>query len=187
MSRIDNIKQYALERDEAERIRQEKIFQRKQGYIEQIKAFGPRIKELIEVANACLENGVEINWQGKSDSQYHDEWNHATFCTNCSTHRVGFVWQYKDHKFINRIEAMGIDGGGANGEYYLRTNGDYLISRVGRSYDAECNELDEYQLETFVRTFGKFEKAFYKYVDNLLPSIKNTEIQNEEQGGMNLC
>ena len=187
MSRIDDIINYAIQRDEKERIREEKAQQRKQGYIDQIKAFGPRIKELIEVANACLENGVEINYQGKSDSQYHDEWNHATFCTNCSTHKVGFVWQCKDYKFINRIEAMGIDGGGANGEYYLRTNGDYLISKVGRSYDAECNELDEYQLETFVRTFDEFEEAFYKYIDSLLPSMKQNEANDVQQGGMNLC
>ena len=186
MGRIENIKRYAMERDESERIRIVKEQQRKQGLIDQIKAFGPRIKELIEVANACLENGVEINKQGKTDSPYHDEWNNATFCTNCSTHKVGFVWQYKDYKFINRIEAMGIDGGGANGEFYLRTNGDYLISRVGRSYEAKCNELDGYQLETFVKTFDEFESAFYKYVDNLLPSIKNSENQNEEQGGMTM-
>lgn len=186
MSRIDDIKQYALERDEAERIRQEKIQQRKQGYIDQIKAFGPRIKELIEVANACLENGVEINRQGKSHSQYSDEWNNATFCTNCITHKVGFVWQYKYNNFINKIETMGIDGGGANGEYYLRTNGDYLISRVGRGYEDKCNELDEYQLETFVKTFDEFETAFYKYVDSLLPSIKKDAAQEEEQSGMTM-
>lgn len=185
MSRIENIKQYAIERDAAKRIQEEQRQQRKQGYVDQIKAFGPRIKELIEVANACIENDVEINYQGKSDSQYHDEWNNATFCTNCSTHKVGFVWQYKDQKFINRIEAMGIDGGGANGEFYLRTNGDYLISRKGRSYEAECNELDEYQLETFVKTFDKFETAFYKYVDSLLPSMKN-DVAQEEQNGMTM-
>lgn len=186
MSRIDDIKQYAFERDEAERIRQEKIQQRKQGYIDRIKAFGPRIKELIEVANACIENGVEINRQGKSFSQYQDEWNNATFCTNCITHRVGFVWQYKDGKFINRINTIGIDGGGANGEYYLRTNGDYLISRVGRGCEDECNELDEYQLKTFVKTFDEFETSFYKYVDNLLPSIRKDAVQEEEQGGMTM-
>lgn len=180
MSRIDNIKQYAMARDEAQRAAEQKLQERKNNYIEQIKAFGPRIKELIEVANACLENGVEINYQGKSDSPYHDEWNNATFCTNCITHKVGFVWQYKDQKFINRIDAMGIDGGGANGEFYLRTNGDYLISRVGRSYEAGCNELDEYQLETFVKTFDKFETAFYKYVDTLLPSMKNNAVQDEQ-------
>lgn len=186
MGRIDDIKQYALKRDEAERIKQDKLFQRRQGYIEQIKAFGPRIKELIEVANACLENDVEINRLGESHSQYSYEWNNATFCTNGITHKVGFVKQYKNNEFINRIEEIGIDGGGANGEYYLRTNGDYLISRVGRGYEDECNELDDYQLETFVKTFDEFETAFYKYVDSLLPSLKNDTVQEEEQSGMTM-
>ena len=186
MSRIENIKRYAMERDESERIRIVKEQQRKQGLIAQIKDLGPRVKELIEVANACLENGVEINKQGKTDSPYHDEWNNATFCTNCITHKVGFVWQYKDHKFINRIEAMGVDGGGANGEHYLRTDGEYVVSRGSRSYEASYKEPDEYQLETFVEGFDEFESAFYKYVDNLLPSIKNDVEQEEEQGGMTM-
>lgn len=185
MSRIDNIKQYAMERDEAKRIQEEQRQQRKQGYVDQIKAFGPRIKELIEVANACLENGVEINYQGRRNMQYSNEWENATFCTNCSTHKVGFVWQYKDQKFINRIEAMGIDGGGANGEHYLRTDGEYVVSRGSRSYEASYKEPDEYQLETFVKTFDKFESAFYKYVDNLMPSMKNDAAQ-EEQNGMTM-
>ena len=185
MSRIDNIKQYAMERDEAKRIQEEQRQQRKQGYIDQIKAFGPRIKELIEVANACLENGAEINYQGRRNMQYSNEWDNATFCTNCSTHKVGFVWQHKDQKFINRIEEMGIDGGGANGEHYLRTDGEYVVSRGSRSYEASYKEPDEYQLETFVKTFDKFESAFYKYVDSLLSSMKNDAAQ-EEQNGMTM-
>lgn len=181
MSRIDNIRQYALQRDEAERIRQEEMLQRKQEYIEQIKALGPRIKELLKIANVCLENGVEINRQGKSHVQYSEEWNNATFCTNCITHKIGFVWQYKDNVFINKIEAMGIDGGGANGEHYLRTDGEFVVSRNGRGYDVGYKEPDESQLKEFIKNFDKFESAFYGYVDGLT----GQELE-EEQGGMTM-
>ena len=186
MSRIENIKRYAMERDEKIKADGIKKQQELEEYVEQIKALGPRIKELIDVANACLEYGVEINGQGRSHSQYSNEWENKTFCTNCITHKIGFVWQSKDGKFINRIEEMGINGGGACGEHYLRTNGDYIVSRIGYGEQAKYKEPNEYQLKGFVKNFDAFETAFYKYVDNLLPSIKKEAEPEEEQGGMTI-
>ena len=167
MSRIDDIKKYK-QRCEIEKINKEMVKRKEiEIYIEQIQALKPRIEELISVANACLENGIEINKTYRNDS-YYDKWEYGTFCTNCISHKIGFVWQYKDNQFINKIETMGIDGGGANGEHYLRTDGDYVISRVGRGYDDKCKEPDLYQLQRFVETFDDFETAFYMYVDKII-------------------
>lgn len=186
MSRIDDIKRYAMARDEKIKADEIRKLQEKGEYIEKIKALGPRIKELIDVANACLDNGIEINGQGRGHSQYSNEWENKTFCTNCITHKIGFVWQCKDGIFINRIEEMGINGGGACGEHYLRTNGDYVVSRSGYGDKARYRELNEHQLKQFVNRFDEFESAFYKYIDSLLPSVKNDNVQEEEQGGMTM-
>lgn len=168
MSRIDNIKNYK-QKCEEEKINQESKKQKEmEMYTEKIRALKSRIEELIAVANACLENGIEINKSHKDMSQYSDKWEYGTFCTNCISHKIGFVWQYKDNKFINKIETMGIDGGGANGEHYLRTNGDFVISKVGRGYYDKCKEPNLYQLKRFIETFDEFETAFYKYVDTII-------------------
>ena len=167
MSRIDDIKKYK-QRCEIEKINKEMAKRKEiEIYIEQIQALKPRIEELISVANACLENGIEINKAHRNDS-YYDKWEYGTFCTNCISHKIGFVWQYKDNQFINKIETMGIDGGGANGEHYLRTDGDYVVSRVGRGYDDKCKEPSLYQLQRFVESFDDFETAFYMYVDKII-------------------
>ena len=167
MSRIDSIKNYRQRCDEEKLNKEREKQNQMEKYIEQIKVLRPRIEELIEVANACLENGIEINKTHMNDS-YYDKWEHGTFCTNCITHKIGFVWQYKNNKFINKIETMGIDGGGANGEHYLRTDGSFVVSRVGRGYDDKCKEPDSYQLKRFIETFDDFETAFYKYVDKIV-------------------
>jgi hypothetical protein len=165
MSRIDDIKNYKVkcetENKNKEIARQNEI----NSYIEQIKALKPRIEELILTANACLENGIEINTTQKEFCSFLDTWECGTFCTNCITHKIGFVWQYKDNQFINKIETMGVNGGGANGEHYLRTNGNFVISRAGRGYDDKCKEPDIFQLKTFVKDFDAFETAFYAYID----------------------
>lgn len=167
MSRIDDIKNYKQRCDEEKLNKEIEKQNQMEKYMEQIKALRPRIEELIGVANACLENGIEINKAHRNDS-YYDKWEYGTFCTNCITHKIGFVWQYKDNQFIKKIETMGIDGGGANGEHYLRTDGNFVISRVGRGYDDKCKEPDVYQLKRFLETFDDFESAFYKYVDEII-------------------
>lgn len=168
MSRIDDIKNYKNKCDEEKINKETEEYNQRKKYAEQILALKPRIEELIAVANACLENGIEINKSHKEFSQWYDSWEYGTFCTNSISHKIGFVWQYKDNKFINKIETMGINGGGANGEHYLRTDGNFVISKVGISYDAKCEELDIYQLKRFVETFDEFEAAFYKYVDKIV-------------------
>ena len=168
MSRIDAIKNYKNKCDEEKINKEKEEYIKREEYTEQILALRPRIAELISVANACLENGIEINKSHTYMSQWYDSWENGTFCTNCISHKIGFVWQYKDGKFINKIETMGINGGGANGEHYLRTDGSFVISRVERGYYDKCEEPDLYQLQRFVETFDDFEAAFYKYVDKIV-------------------
>lgn len=171
MSGLDDIKRYKEKCDEENVNKEMEKREMIDKHIAYIKTLKPRIAELINVANACLENGIEINAEhNHGHSHWLDKWEHGTFCTNCITHKIGFVWQYNNHRFINQIETMGIDGGGANGEHYLRTNGDYVVSRIGRGYNDKCQEPDLYQLKRFVETFDEFETEFYKYVDKVVAS-----------------
>lgn len=167
MNRINNIKAYAKRKEAKEVFELKKEQSQIDMYVKRIKNLKSRIAELISTANACLENGIEINKEYTKMDSYYDKWELGTFCTNCITHKIGFVWQYKDNKFINRIETMGIDGGGANGEHYLRTDGNFVVSRIGGGYNDSCQKLNLYQLIQFVETFDDFETAFYKYVDEI--------------------
>jgi hypothetical protein len=168
MGRIDDIRNYKNKCIEEKNNKEIEENNQRKKYAEQILALRPRIEELISVANACLENGIEINKSHKDHSQYYDSWECGTFCTNSISHKIGFVWQYKDNKFINKIESMGINGGGANGEHYLRTDGNFVISKVGTDYYSKCEELYVRQLQRFVETFDDFEAAFYMYVDKII-------------------
>ena len=162
MNRIQAIKEYKVRTEQKEKEKVETENTKREKLASKIKSLGDRIEKLIDTANACLENGIEINaTRNNGHWQCDDKWERGTFCTNCTTHKIGFVWTFKDHKFIGKIEEMGIDGGGANGEHYLRTDGTVVKDRLPKLPQA-------YQMQRFVDTFDDFEKAFYDYIDKIV-------------------
>ena len=157
MSRIDNIKAYAEEKVlKEQRIEEERQIKCEE-LTEKIKALKPRIKELIDVGNACLVNGIAITGQAWGG---HEGYDTHQFITNCWSHLVGFVQSGK-----SAIFEMGINAGGACGKWDFRTDGD-------RVYDVheETKEHREASLEhmqKFINRFDEFEESFYRYVDGI--------------------
>lgn len=160
MSRIDEIKAYAQRRDENEAKKVEKENEQKAMLEEQVRSLAPRIKELIETANACTINGIEIDAYGKRFDSYYDKREYGTFTTNGITHRVGFV-----KKGLSAIFELGIDAGGACGEWNFRTNGsDIYEIHEDRT---QRRKATIYWMSRFVNEFNEFESDFYNYIDSI--------------------
>lgn len=162
MDRIDAIKAYKVRAEQQEAEKEYVEMKKREDLALKIRSFDDRITKLIETANACLENGIEINAERNMGYiRSYDTWERGTFCTNSVTHRIGFVWTVRNNRFIGRIEEMGIDGGGANGEHYLRTDGKVVKDEL-------IKPPQTYQMQRFVDTFDDFEKAFYDYIDKIV-------------------
>ena len=152
MSRVDNIKNFANKR-EAELTREkERSLNKIEEYKAHIKTLKPRIDELLEVGNACLEHGIPLTgsrWGG------HEGYDTHQFFTNSWSHLVGFVAEFKNGK-QNLLTKVGKAGGGAC-NFNLITDGE-TINVSGNV---------EYVLKAFVDDFDEFETEFYKYVDKV--------------------
>lgn len=155
--RINAITEFAQKREakiEAEKTAAEAKRQRE---IERVFEYAPRIKELIATANACVDNGIEIDachaphaWQSE------DTWENGTFCTNGISHKIGFVWRYGKKSVITH---MGAEAGGACGSVDMLTDGNSV------QYGTE------WLMSRFLDNFEAFETAFYAYIDKKIKSI----------------
>ena len=149
MNRVDNIKKFANKRDIEQTQKKEDTLNRIEEYKAHIKTLKPRIDELLEVGNACLVYGIELNgrsWGG------HEGYDTHQFFSNSWSHLVGFISDGKD-KPITKVGKRG--GGACNWE--LETNG----------IDIEVSGNIERVLKYFIDEFDEFETEFYKYVDKV--------------------
>lgn len=167
VSRVDAIKAYKKRKDEEDARKEKEKMDRIEALKYEIHKLQPRIAELINVANACMENGIEINSFGKTSSPHEGK---ATFVTNSISHRVGFAWdgnprEYRDG--LRKVEMMGINAGGVCGCWDFRTNGKNTIS-VNESNLKRCEEPKIEHMEQFLRGFDEFEERFYDYVDSIV-------------------
>lgn len=113
--------------------------------------------ETLDVGNACLVNGIQLegtSWGG------HEGYDTHQFVTNYWSHLVGFVQNGK-----SAIFELGIDAGGACGEYDFRTNGIEIYDIHEKTREKISPSL--YHMKKFLENFDTFESEFYKYVDNL--------------------
>lgn len=129
--------------------------------IGQIKELGGRIEELIKTENSCLENGVLVT---KTCCLANDRWEKGEFFTNSVSHKIGFAEKIVLGTVLNEVEYMGIDGSGANGKHYLRTDGKAVFCASGEKPDI-------YQMKQFLASFNEFESAFYAYVDKIVGEV----------------
>ena len=162
MSRIDNIKAYAQEKVLKEQRAEEERQMKCKELTEKIKALKPRIKELVEVGNACLMNGIAIIGQGWGG---HEGYDTHQFVTNSWSHLVGFVQGGK-----SAIFEMGINAGGACGEWDFRTDGNrvYDVHEKTKAH----REASLEHMQKFVNKFDEFEESFYGYVDGITSKSK---------------
>lgn len=160
MNRIEKIRKYREKKD-AENLALEKSKQAEAEALEaRIRGLKPRIEELIATANACRENGIDINKYGKTLKARDDDYL-GTFITNSESHRLGFV----DVPYECEILWMGINGGKEDSDFHFRTNGNKIINTDNNNFLFEPS-ID--YMTIFLRDFSIFEEAFYEYVDSIV-------------------
>lgn len=167
MNRVEKIKAYKTQQDEKavqENIQKENT---QQVLMQKVCALQPRIAELIETANACLANGIEIDRYGKKLDNYYDRHEHGSFFTNGITHRVGFVKKGCISRSVQTVVEMGINAGGACGHYNFRTDGKSVYS-VNEDDSSDIISPTIHYMERFLQEFDTFETAFYNYIDNIV-------------------
>lgn len=156
MNRIDKIKNYAKNKALKQQTAEEEKSLKCKELAEEIKTLKPRIKELIEVGNACLVCGIPLTGQAWGG---HEGYDTHQFITNCWSHLVGFVQSGN-----SAIFEMGINAGGACGNWNFRTDGDNVYDVYGDN----VREASLEHLQKFINNFDEFEKSFYEYVDKLV-------------------
>ena len=167
MNRLERIKAYKENKDKENDYNISKEMEEYYKLMAYITSLRPRIAELIETANACLENGIEINKYRCTHSDYDNKYERGTFVSNAITHKVGFIQGNGCSFGYNKrtpITMMGIVNGGMNGCYDLHTNGLDAYYHC----DGKIVKADNRDLLKFVNGFNKFEKAFYEYVDRVV-------------------
>lgn len=154
MSRIDNIANFAQRREEEKVAKEVALQQKIEDYKAQIRALKPRIDELLEVGNACLEHNIPLTGEAWGGHQGYDT---HQFITNSWSHLLGFVSEV-DQNTRERLPftKLGIYGGGAC-NYHLTTDGVTIDVRQDIAF----------VLKKFVDNFDTFESEFYKYVDEV--------------------
>ena len=161
MNRIEKIKKYREKKD-AENLALEKSKQAEAEALEaRIRGLKPRIEELIATANACRENGIDINKYGKTFNIKDDKYLSGTFITNAVSHRLGFIDVPYNCKFL----WIGIKGGNDYPDFDFRTNGDKIFNMDNKDIVLEPS-VDF--MKIFIKDFDIFEKAFYEYVDSIV-------------------
>lgn len=112
--------------------------------LEQSKALYLRVKYLLDLANECIANGIEIGQilhsEGPND-----------FLTDSWAHRLGFYLQGGE------VVAIGKEGGGAC-HFHV------AITDVETFVDGE-DGFDT--LKSILNNFDSFEKRFLDYIDSL--------------------
>lgn len=125
-----------------------------------------RIQTLITLANACIDEG--INLPDKYVTTDISNWGHCSwdFYTDGIYHHVGFVGRRAIRKGDKdkHIDYMGIEMGGACGVYDFYTNGVNTFS-MHEDTKAKIEPVAKH-MKDFLAEFDTFEKAFYKWLDS---------------------
>lgn len=148
MSRADNIAKFAQKKEEEAKAQETASLNRIEAYKEKIRELKPRIDELLEVGNACLEHNIPLT----SDSfGRHEGYDTHQFISYSWSHLVGFISE-KGKPFTK----VGKIGGGAC-NWNLTTDGDTI----------DVSGDIERVLKLFLDEFDTFETEFYAYVDKI--------------------
>lgn len=162
-SRLDKINAYKGNEEFLKATAEQKVQDETEVLVAKIRALKPRIYELLDTANACMQNGIEINKYGGSFYRDYDSYEKGTFVTNSISHRLGFVNPRKGEG----ICFLGINAGGACGSWDFRTDGVDVFSADERNRSITSAPLIKH-MKHFLNDFDKFESAFYSYVDKVV-------------------
>ena len=170
VNKLDKINSYKSNEKLLQDAKEQKIEAEVQELCARIRALKPRIDELLETGNACLENGIEVNAYGNSFYRDWDKYEKGTFVTNSISHKVGFVKEWRQYdKGLHKFTQLGINNGGACGCYDFRTDGEriYFVNENNRT-DIKGPSHKTRDLKEFLEDFDTFETEFYKYVDKVI-------------------
>lgn len=164
ISRVANIEKLANQKEKEKVNAEELKLKRIENYKEKIRALKPRIDELIEVGNSCLDNNIPLI---KSDSTgFKESYENHQFISNSWSHLVGFI-QGKPITKVGKI------GGGAC---------DWNLTTDGVTIEVSGNV--EYVLKNFLDNFDTFETKFYEYVDKITEEVDNSENMENRTNGL---
>lgn len=163
ISRVDKLEKLAKQKEKEKVNTEELKLQRIENYKEKIRELKPRIDELIEVGNSCLENKIPLT---RSDCVSKESYETHQFISNSWSHLVGFI----QGKPITRVGKI---GGGAC-DWNLTTDGVTI----------EVSGDIEYVLKSFLDNFDTFETKFYEYVDRITEEIDNSENKDNSTNGL---
>lgn len=132
-----------------------------------VKGLSPRITQLMQTAQACLNNNICIDTYGRTGFATYNTYEKGTFVANNTNNRIGFI------VVCEEIFDIGMYGG-------LKTDGCTILSHG--KIDAE-NKVDKRDLEEFLENFDAFEAAFYSYVDKIIYEFENAKenVQSEDE------
>lgn len=138
--------------------------------IAEIKALKPRIKQIIEIGNLCLENNIPI-WKRYGVSCNDADYKKGVFDTDGIRHQLGF-YPNNHNRTTNRsshYDYIGYIMGGACGNRDFITDGDLIADTPNRNKFAisSINEPSIKNMKKFLKDFPKFEKAFYDFINKL--------------------
>lgn len=158
IERLKKIEQFATAREnkanEELRLRNEKIAKLKLKIVSMQK----EIKEIIEIGNACMTNGISLY----PSITEHGGYEKNNFRADGVSHILGF----KLPRAGEKITKIGFSGGGACCYEYFYVSAEGKIEFEPRSRDFIGSEL--YITEKFVEKFDDFKTAFYSYVDKII-------------------
>ena len=160
LNKIANKGREIVDAQKAEQLRKEEIIN---CYARHIKNIAPRIKELMKVGHALLNNNLAFGKQTKALIGYDEE-----FITNGITHKLGFFFQFARDN--SPLLGIGIKGGGCCGQdLAVDENGDMVVKIDPHYHSYRYFGFDDYcgKCEQFLDDFNDFEKRVYEYIDNL--------------------
>lgn len=128
-----------------------------------IKALTPRIKELIETANALIDAGY---YEKFLDSNASD--GVRGFCSEGWAHHVGFMY----NSGTRHIDSIGRCNGGWNGNYDFHTTGDSIYMTAWYRSQPVDHPIKWRDAADFVAEFDKFETKFKQALEVFLQAKK---------------
>lgn len=154
--RISAIARFASARNEKAQKEAEDRIERIEKLRGRIRALAPRIGTLLDVAEACYQNSVQL---GPLSGDY------PKFVTDGISHGVGFFVRGNAHRYCGTPQkcepfAVGIMGGGCDGE-------DFMVSREGEIEKGLRKPNIERVMGEFLAKFDNFEDGFFSYIDNI--------------------
>ena len=143
---------------------------------EQIRDLLNRIRDLCQLANACIENGIKIPTNSQFSSEYNsgEKWGYPyEFIAEGIRHHVGFFtpkreWRNGEQVFTEPFRYIGIKNGGACGVWDFRTDGVTVESINNTDYDRGKTTKPRIQdMKKFLKEFPLFEQGFLNWIDSL--------------------